>query len=973
MPAFRPSPSPVTFNVDGSLVIGDQSGSSGSLLLFGAPAAVTTGMKTGNSVFGNGDLIVGNQGTGNFTLLGGARATVGGGFNAFVGADGGGAGTLTISGYGSDTSGNYIPSTLDLLSLGNGDLFVGLHAGSIGTLNVTFGARMLDVNGHVGAEAGASGSVLLDGQSDSFADGTFPSSQWTNTRELLVGDAGSGSLTVTNGAIAAAGTSLLIGNQAGSNGSVHISSQGSLQVDTTHSATDKLAIGVSGTGALTLDTGAIVTAFNTAVIAANAGSSGAVSIDAAQLNITNEFDVALAGAGALSIVDGGQVTDTVGYIAYSPGSAATVLVDHATWTNSSLLEVADRGSASLTLQNDAHVSATNIYFSFFPDSTSQTIVDHALLSASGALTLAGGGSATLTLQNGASLSDVNATIAFAVTGSGTATVDGLNSHWASSGMLQVGLGGTAALNITNGGLVSNTTGIVGANAKSTGTVTVDGSGSSWASSGGLIVGNSGSGTLLIQNAGLVSNALTAFIGANASANGHVTVTGLGSAWTSSAPIVVGADGTADLTIANGGIVSAAAGGSPSGSALSIGQEGNAIGLVTVTDPGSSLTLSGHLSVGLGDNGTTTAAGGSGTLLILDGGNVSDANGYVGRYSGSTGAATVSGTGSLWQNNGTFFLAANDSANNFGSHTLAAGSGTATVGSGGTISANASAVIGAAGLLHMQGGTFIAPAIALDGLILGNGDIFGTITGSGTIQSESPGILTTDSFQVASLIVNGTHVLRPSPDGASKTNSLIVAGGPGAYSGKLDITNNALIVETNSANYSATLSSLRSLITAGYDGGDWAGNGITSSTVASNASYVTTLAIASAADLQLSSFRGQSVDNGSLIVVMAHLGDTNLDGNVDIQDLNAVVAHWQQSGMLWSSGDMTSITGFGDGKVDIQDFNAVVANWQWSAAADPAPGSSPFTPSSPVPEPASLALLTLAAPALLLRRRRRAVS
>lgn len=51
------------------------------------------------------------------------------------------------------------------------------------------------------------------------------------------------------------------------------------------------------------------------------------------------------------------------------------------------------------------------------------------------------------------------------------------------------------------------------------------------------------------------------------------------------------------------------------------------------------------------------------------------------------------------------------------------------------------------------------------------------------------------------------------------------------------------------------------------------------------------------------------------------GDANLNGAVDIDDLNVVLSNWGQSGMAWTQGDMS-----GDGNVDIDDLNAVLSAW-----------------------------------------------
>ncbi|MEZ6189964.1 MAG: aspartyl protease family protein [Phycisphaerales bacterium] len=84
------------------------------------------------------------------------------------------------------------------------------------------------------------------------------------------------------------------------------------------------------------------------------------------------------------------------------------------------------------------------------------------------------------------------------------------------------------------------------------------------------------------------------------------------------------------------------------------------------------------------------------------------------------------------------------------------------------------------------------------------------------------------------------------------------------------------------------------------------------------------------------------------------GDLNSDGFVGIEDLNIVLSHWNQEvteGYLFS-GDPT-----GDGFVGIADLNIVLSNWN---AGTPPAGNL-------VPEPATLALFTVAGLVTLRRR------
>ena len=68
------------------------------------------------------------------------------------------------------------------------------------------------------------------------------------------------------------------------------------------------------------------------------------------------------------------------------------------------------------------------------------------------------------------------------------------------------------------------------------------------------------------------------------------------------------------------------------------------------------------------------------------------------------------------------------------------------------------------------------------------------------------------------------------------------------------------------------------------------------------------------------------------------GDANLDGKVDINDLTIVLAHYNQTGMTWTTGDFT-----GDGTVDINDLTIVLAHYNTRPSVRP-PEPRPPCPS-----------------------------
>jgi hypothetical protein len=149
-------------------------------------------------------------------------------------------------------------------------------------------------------------------------------------------------------------------------------------------------------------------------------------------------------------------------------------------------------------------------------------------------------------------------------------------------------------------------------------------------------------------------------------------------------------------------------------------------------------------------------------------------------------------------------------------------------------------------------------------------------------------------------------------------------------GTVDTTTSLFIVEPT--NKSATLAAIEA---------DAANHSLLSSTLPAH----TALAVIDNATLPtpFTTFGGMPADTNSILIAPELLGDTNIDGTVNVADLNTVLANLGATQSNWTKGNFDDAA-----TIDLTDLNDVLNNLGQTYA-----NSSAAQPSAPTPEPGSL--------------------
>jgi hypothetical protein len=173
---------------------------------------------------------------------------------------------------------------------------------------------------------------------------------------------------------------------------------------------------------------------------------------------------------------------------------------------------------------------------------------------------------------------------------------------------------------------------------------------------------------------------------------------------------------------------------------------------------------------------------------------------------------------------------------------------------------------------------------------------------------------------------------------------------------LEIDRSTVFINYGSAGADATTKALiKTYLAGGYNGGTWTGvptattGVITSTPAAANVNHNTAIGWADSSD-------GTGVNTVANTIELKYTlnGDTNLNGTVDIFDLNALLPNFNKTGD-WTGGDFNYT-----GNVDIFDLNALLPNFNATLGAQLAPATNVSSGSTPGQAGANLSAAAVAA-------------
>lgn len=293
-------------------------------------------------------------------------------------------------------------------------------------------------------------------------------------------------------------------------------------------------------------------------------------------------------------------------------------------------------------------------------------------------------------------------------------------------------------------------------------------------------------------------------------------------------------------------------------------------------------------------------------------------------------------------------------------------GSHTIASPLTIASDTNLAVGSGATLNVsQAPLVIAAGSTLSKSGLGLLDVGSSIvTDVGATLVAAAGTVNAANIRGGALVIHGgaTVTIKPQGGAAGVSNlaSLTFDGATDAWQGKLDLSDNDLVVQSSSANRDALLAQLTNQIKSARNTGStpatmWQGQGITTGAAGLNGKGITGLAVITNDNGQgaklYTVFNGQAVDENSILVKFTYNGDMDLNGKIDADDYFQIDRGFVGHLVGYRNGDLDY-----NGSIDADDYflidNAFANQSGILLSADARAQSS-------VPEPGVLSPLLLA--------------
>lgn len=244
----------------------------------------------------------------------------------------------------------------------NGYDFLDIGLNGSGTMNIHDGGIVLTGNAALGGDLntpllktpGSSGTVNVTGAGSTW---------YVLGSQLAVGQTGHGELNITDGgyvnaAYAGLPVDVYVGGSPGATGIINVSGAGS-QLD----VGAQLQVGSGGTGTVTVSNGAVINAFQSTIGVAQGSGTVTVTGAGSQMNVADNLQVGYTGAGTLDVKAGGTVNSGNVYIGNGtvPGTQGAVTVDGAgsSLISTGRISVGRQGEGSLIISNGGLVQSSD--------------------------------------------------------------------------------------------------------------------------------------------------------------------------------------------------------------------------------------------------------------------------------------------------------------------------------------------------------------------------------------------------------------------------------------------------------------------------------------------------------------------------------------------------------------------------------------------------------------------------------------